>query len=133
MRKNGKRQLDGRMAADQKAGLRPAEWRNRVWLDLECDRIFQILMALHPSCTGNAKELQQVVKASYLYTWMDQLGRKLGLEAEELQSLFALLPDELEEYRQVMLELRSGTHPPKERRSVLDLYRGQINNNRSGV
>lgn len=110
-------------AAGYKGGQRPAELRERVWLDLECDRIFQILMELHPSCTGNAKQLQQVVKASYLYTWMDRLGQKLGLEAEELQSLFALLPDELEEYRQVMLELRSGTHPPKERRSVLDLYR----------
>lgn len=123
MKRTGKRKAADQTAADRKAVLRPAELRNRVWLDLECDRIFQILMELHPSCTGNAKELQQVVKASYLYTWMDRLGQKLGLEAEELQSLFALLPDELEEYRQVMLELRSGTHPPKERRSVLDLYR----------
>ena len=123
MKRTGKRKTAALTAADQKAVLRPAELRNRVWLDLECDRIFQILMELHPSCTGNAKELQQVVKASYQYTWMDRLGQKLGLEAEELQSLFALLPDELEEYRQVMLELRSGTHPPKERRSVLDLYR----------
>lgn len=123
MKRTGKRKNAAQTAADRKAVLRPAELRNRVWLDLECDRIFQILMELHPSCTGNAKELQQVVKDSYQYTWMDRLGQKLGLEAEELQSLFALLPDELEEYRQVMLELRSGTHPPKERRSVLDLYR----------
>lgn len=110
-------------AAEHKGAQRPAQLRERVWLDLECDRVFQILMALHPSCARDAKQLQQVVKASYLYTWMDRLSQKLGLEAEELQGLFALLPDELEEYRQVILELRSGAHPSKERRSVLDFYR----------
>ena len=110
-------------AAEHKGAQRPAELRERVWLDLECDRVFQILMALHPSCSRDAKQLQQVVKASYLYTWMDRLRQKLGLEAEELQRLFALLPDELEEYQQVMLELKSGVHLPKQRKSVLDLYR----------
>lgn len=110
-------------AAGHKGAQRPAQLRERVWLDLECDRVFQILMALHPSCSRDAKQLQQVVKASYLYTWMDRLSQKIGLEAEELQRLFALLPDELEEYQQVMLELRSGAHQSKERRSVLDLYR----------
>ena len=122
MKLTGKGQTAAR-AAGHKGAQRPAQLRERVWLDLECDRVFQILMGLHPACAEDAKQLQQVVKASYQYTWMDRLGQKLGLEAEELQSLFALLPDELEEYRQVMLELRSGTHPPKERRSVLDLYR----------
>lgn len=110
-------------AAGHKEAQRSAQLRERVWLDLECDRVFQILMALHPSCAEDAKQLQQVVKTSYLYTWMDRLSQKLGLEAEELQRLFALLPDELEEYQQVMVELRSGSHLSKERRSVLDLYR----------
>ena len=112
-------------AAGYKGGQRPAELRERVWLDLECDRVFQILMALHPACSGDAKQLQQVVKASYLYTWMDRLSQKLGLEAEELQRLFALLPDELEEYRQVMLELKSGVHLPRQRKSVLDICRAE--------
>ena len=110
-------------AAEHKGALKPAQLRERVWLDLECDRVFQILMGLHPSCSRDAKQLQQVVKASYLYTWMDRLSQKLGLEAEELQRLFALLPDELEEYQRVMLEMKSGVHLPKQRKSVLDLYR----------
>lgn len=122
MKLTGKGQ-NAAQAAGHKGAQRPAQLRERVWLDLECDRVFQILMGLHPSCSRDAKQLQQVVKASYLYTWMDRLSQKLGLEAEELQRLFALLPDELEEYRQVMVELRSGSHLSKERRSVLDLYR----------
>ena len=112
-------------AAERKEAQRPAQLRERVWLDLECDRVFQILMALHPACAEDAKQLQQVVKASYLYTWMDRLSQKLGLEAEELQGLFALLPDELEEYRQVMLELKSGVHLPRQRKSVLDICRAE--------
>lgn len=112
-------------AAGHKGAQRPAQLRERVWLDLECDRVFQILMALHPSCSRDAKQLQQVVKASYLYTWMDRLSQKIGLEAEELQRLFALLPDELEEYRQVMLELKSGVHLPRQRKSVLDICRAE--------
>ncbi len=122
MKLTGKRQ-NAAQAAGHKVAQRPAQLQERVWLDLECDRVFQILMARHPACSRDAKQLQQVVKASYLYTWMDRLSQKLGLEAEELQRLFALLPDELEEYQQVMLELKSGVHLPKQRKSVLDLYR----------
>lgn len=124
MKLTGKGQTAAR-EAEHKGAQRPAELRERVWLDLECDRVFQILMALHPACARDAKQLQQVVKASYLYTWMDRLSQKLGLEAEELQRLFALLPDELEEYQQVMLELKSGVHLPKRRKSVLDICRAE--------
>lgn len=124
MKLTGKGQTAAR-AAGHKGAQRPAQLRERVWLDLECDRVFQILMGLHPACARDAKQLQQVVKASYLYTWMDRLSQKLGLEAEELQGLFALLPDELEEYRQVMLELKSGVHLPRQRKSVLDICRAE--------
>lgn len=124
MKLTGKGQTAAR-EAEHKGAQRPTQLRERVWLDLECDRVFQILMGLHPSCAEDAKQLQQVVKASYLYTWMDRLSQKLGLEAEELQRLFALLPDELEEYRQVMLELKSGVHLPRQRKSVLDICRAE--------
>ena len=57
MKLNGKGHTAAQ-AAEHKGALRPAQLRERVWLDLECDRVFQILMRLHPSCSRDAKQLQ---------------------------------------------------------------------------
>ena len=68
----------------------------------KCGEIFEILKGQHPAYETDTKVLQQIMESSYLYTWMKRMIRMMEIEVEDMQPLFALYPEEIEEFKSVM-------------------------------
>lgn len=82
----------------------------RYFIDQDCNRVFTILKNREPSCVKDMRALQYAMERSYLYTWMQRLIDRLGLELIDMQPLFALDSDELEEYEVVIKALKEWRH-----------------------
>lgn len=73
-------------------------------MEKECGEIFEILKKRHPECEKDTKMLQQVMESSYRYTWMKRMIKVLELDVKDMQPLFALYSEEIEEFNSVMEE-----------------------------
>ena len=79
---------------------------DRFYMEKECGEIFEILKKRHPECEKDSKMLQQVMESSYRYTWMKRMIKMLELEVKDMQPLFALYSEEIEEFNSVMEEMK---------------------------
>lgn len=84
----------------------PCDTIERIWMDKECGKIFDITMQRYPKSNEDINVLQLVMQRSFLYTWMKRLIGKLGVEVEDMQPLLALYQKEIDEYKSVMDELK---------------------------
>lgn len=79
---------------------------DRFYIEKECGEIFEILKKRHPECEQDTKMLQQVMESSYRYTWMKRMIKVLELDVKDMQPLFALYSEEIEEFNGVMEEMK---------------------------
>ena len=72
----------------------------------KCGEIFEILKGQHPAYETDTTVLQQIMESSYLYTWMKRLIGMLEMGTWDMQPLFALYPEEIEEFNSIMDEMK---------------------------
>lgn len=78
----------------------------RIWMDKECGRIFEILQKRNPESQKEVRVLQRIIESSFRYTWMHHIMKTLALTVENMQPLFALYSAEIDEYNSIMEELQ---------------------------
>ena len=78
----------------------------RIWMDKECGRIFEILQEWTPESQKEVRVLQRIIESSFRYTWMHHIMKTLDLTVEDMQPLFALYSAEIDEYNSIMEKLQ---------------------------
>lgn len=78
----------------------------RIWMDKECGRIFEILQEWNPESQKEVRVLQRIIESSFRYTWMHHIMKTLDLTVEDMQPLFALYSAEIDEYNSIMEKLQ---------------------------